>query len=185
MIAEDYTRWQLAHFLGFVAILIFVAAVLGLAFLVRRRRPGAGLAAGLLGTGGLVCLAAVIALDGFTWAILGETYGKTGSPAIATALNDVQTSEWSLQYYVPALGFLLSLVLLGALLARDRVVPAWSGWLLVLGGLMAGTETMIVSNAYFVAGSAVLLAGAGSVGVFVARMSDAEFASGGGPEQQR
>jgi hypothetical protein len=181
-IAEHYTRWQLAHLLGFGAIVLFAVAILGLAFLVRRTRPRAGLAAGVLGIGGLMCLAAVIALDGFTWGILGELFGQTRSPAIVQALADVQQSEWGLQYYVPALGFLIALVLLGVLLARDRIAPTWAGWLLVLGGVLAGTETLITSNAYFIVGSLVLLAGAGGVGLAVARMTDAEFASGARPK---
>ncbi|MEA2387848.1 MAG: hypothetical protein QOG41_621 [Thermoleophilaceae bacterium] len=34
----------------------------------------------------------------------------------------------------------------------------------------------MVSNAYFIAGAAVLLAGSGAVGVAIGRMSDEEFA---------
>jgi hypothetical protein len=44
-IADAYTRWQAAHVIGFLAILAFAPAVLGLAFLVRRRQPGFGLSA--------------------------------------------------------------------------------------------------------------------------------------------
>ena len=38
-IADHYTRWQLAHVLAIGTIFLYVAAVLGLAFLVRRRAP--------------------------------------------------------------------------------------------------------------------------------------------------
>ena len=47
-IAAHADRWQLAHALGFVSIMFFAAAVLGLAFLVRRRQPRLGLWAGAL-----------------------------------------------------------------------------------------------------------------------------------------
>ena len=46
LIADSYDRWQAAHAIGFVAILAFAPAVLGLAFLVRRRQPTLGLVAG-------------------------------------------------------------------------------------------------------------------------------------------
>ena len=49
-IGDSYTRWQLAHTIGFLALIVFAAAVLGLAFHVRRRRPTLGLVAGALGS---------------------------------------------------------------------------------------------------------------------------------------
>ena len=72
LISDAYTRWQAAHVIGFLAILAFVPAVLGLAFLVRRRQPTLGLLAGGLGLAGLIGLAAVITIDGFAWGIAGE-----------------------------------------------------------------------------------------------------------------
>src|SRR3712207_1087896 len=51
-IAAAATRWQLAHALGFLSIAVFAAGTLGLAFLVRRIRPGLGLVAGALGVFG-------------------------------------------------------------------------------------------------------------------------------------
>src|SRR5215218_4457922 len=76
LIADAYTRWQAAHVIGFLAILAFVPAVLGLAFLVRRRRPGYGLVAGALALAGVLGLAAVITIDGYAWAIAGELSGN-------------------------------------------------------------------------------------------------------------
>ena len=49
LIADAYTRWQAAHVIGFLAISCSRPAVLGLAFLVRRRQPTLGLLAGGLG----------------------------------------------------------------------------------------------------------------------------------------
>jgi hypothetical protein len=155
--------------------------VLGLAFLVRRRRPGAGLAGGALALLGLLCFAAVIALDGFTWGVLGEvsSRGPAHADVAAEALTDVQQSEWSLQYYVPALGFTVGMAVLGITAARSGAVPAPAGWLFALGTVLVGTEGLIVSNAYYVAGSAVMLLGGASVAWALGRMSDEEFASGG------
>ena len=55
---------------------MFTAAVLGLAFLVRRRQPRLGLWAGALSVVGLLGLAAVITIDGYTWGVLGEVYQR-------------------------------------------------------------------------------------------------------------
>lgn len=155
-----------------------MVVVLGLAFLVRRHRPGAGLAGGALALLGVVCFSAVIALDGFTWGVLGEVSARTGDTrASEQALHDVQQSEWSLQYYLPALSFAVGMAVLGITAARSRAVPPAAGWLLALGAVLVGTEGAIVSNAYYVIGSAVLLAGGIAVAAAIARMSDEEFAT--------
>lgn len=180
-IAEHYTRWQLAHLLGFLAILAFVVAALGLAFLVRRRRPRAGVAGGVLAVLGITCFAAIVALDGFTWGVLGEVSSRSAlhREVAAQALHDVQQSEWSLQYYVPAIGFATGMSVLAVAAARSRALPAPAAYLLALGAVLVGTEGLIVSNAYYVTGSAVMLAGAGTVGLVIARMTDERFAAGG------
>lgn len=156
-----------------------MVAALGLAFLVRRHgRPGAGLAGGALAMLGLMCFAAIIALDGFTWGVLGEVSARTADTRVtAAALHDIQQSEWSLQFYVPALAFAAGMATLGITAARSGAVPAWSGWLLALGAVLAGTEGVIVSNVYYVIGAAVLLAGGTAVALAIWRMRDEEFAA--------
>lgn len=180
-ITQNYERWQVAHAIGFLAILVFSAAVLGLAFLVRRRQPRLGLIGGALGLVGLMSFAAVITLDGFTWAVLGDVWNRRGvAPTTAeTALHQVQQSGWSLIYYVPTLGFIVGFAALAIGAARQGAVPLWAAALLALGAVMAGVETVVIDNAYFIAASAVLLAGGLAVAAAVARMSDADFARGG------
>jgi hypothetical protein len=180
-IAAHHERWQLSHALGFLSIIVFCAAVLGLAFLVRRRQPSVGLWAGALSVTGLVGLAAVITIDGYTWGVLGEVYQRRGvSPAtVEVTLNEVQRSDWSLVYYLTPLAWIVGLLVLAIAAARQGAVPAWAGALLGLGGLMVGIETAVISNAYFIAAAAVLLAGGTAVAAAIARMSDEEFARGG------
>ena len=182
IIAESYTRWQAAHAIGFVAIPLFAAAMLGLAFAVRRRRPGLGLAGGALALAGLMGLAAVITIDGFAWGIAGEVSDRAqvGPAAAAEVLKDLQESEWSLIYYVTPLAFVVGVIMLAVGALREGIVPAWAGWTLVLATLMVGTETTIVSNAYFIAGALVFLVAGIGCGTAILRMSDEEFAQGGG-----
>lgn len=180
-IAEHATRWQVAHVFGFAAILIYAGAVLGLAFLVRRRRPLGGLLAGGAALVGLLGFAGAVVLDGYTWGILGELWGRAGTDraTLETTLHEIQQSSWSLPYYLTAVGFLIGLPVLAVLVVRIGAVPVWAGGLLALGALLVGTETMIISNAYFIAGAAVMLAGGLAVALPLARMSDADFARGG------
>jgi hypothetical protein len=182
LIADAYTRWQAAHAIGFVAILAFAPAVLGLAFLVRRRRPGYGLLAGALALAGLLGLAAVITIDGFAWGIAGElaTNSPLGPDGAVEVLKDLQGSEWSLIYYLTPLGFIVGVLMLAIGAARQGAVPVWAGALLGLAVVMVGTETAIVSNAYFIAGAAVFLAGGVAVALPLLQMSDEQFAQGGG-----
>ena len=180
LIADAYTRWQAAHAIGFLAILTFAPAVLGLAFLVRRRRPGYGLLAGALALAGVLGLAAVVTIDGYAWAIAGELSGneRVGPAASAAMLKDLQESEWSYIYYLTPIGFIVGMLMLAIAAARDGAVPSWAGALLVLAVLMVGTETAIASNEYFIAGAAVFLAAGVAMALPLLRMSDREFAQG-------
>ena len=179
-IGANYTAWQAAHALGFVAIVIFAAVVLGLAFLVRRRQPLLGLVAGALALAGVIGLASVITIDGFMWGILGEVSTRGPAATGATeALTDAQHSEWSYLYYLTPLGFIVGFLALTIGAARQGALPAWVAGVLALATLMVGTETAIPSNAYFIAGAAVLLVGGAAAAAVLWRMSDAEFARGG------
>jgi uncharacterized protein DUF4386 len=179
-IASNYTRWQLAHALGFLAIIVFAAAVLGLAFLVRRRQPRLGLVAGALSVAGLIGLGAVITIDGFTWGILGEVSTKPGAQrGAALALHDAQHSDWSYLYYLTPVAFIAGLAALAVGTIRQGAVPVWAGGLLLLAVLMTGTETAIASNAYFIAGAGVMLAAGVAIAFALARLSDEQFAAGG------
>jgi uncharacterized protein DUF4386 len=175
-IAEHYTRWQLAHVLGLAAIFLFVPAALGLAFLVRRRAPTAGLAGGALCLVGAVGFASVIGLDGFAWGVAGEV-SRRGDPATAQlVLHDLQSSEWGYAYYLPSAGFLLGPIVLGVTAVRTGALPAVAGVLLVLAGAMVGLETTIHSNAFYVAGSVVLQAAGVAVAATLWRMRDEDYA---------
>jgi hypothetical protein len=180
LISDAYTRWQAAHVIGFLAILAFVPAVLGLAFLVRRRQPTIGLLAGALGLAGLLGLAAVITIDGFAWGIAGELAANSslGPRGAAEVLSDLQGSEWALPYYLTPLGFIVGMLMLAVGAVRQGAVPAPAAAVLGLAVLMVGTETAIVSNAYFIAGAAVFLVGGVLVAGAVLRMSDEQFAQG-------
>lgn len=180
-IADTYTRWQLAHFLGFLSAIVFAAAVLGLAFLVRRRQALLGLVGGSLALAGLLGLAGALVLDGFTWGILGEVSARPDADAatVELALRDVQQSEWALPYYALALAWIAGLIVLAAGMARQGAVPTWAAGLFGLGAAMVGVEAQIQDNAYFIASAAVLLAGGAAMAAPLVRMGDDGFAAGG------
>jgi hypothetical protein len=83
---------------------------------------------------------------------------------------------------VPALAFAIGMVTLAVAAARTGALPAAVGWGFALGVVLVGTEGLIVSNAYYVIGSAVMLLAGAATALSIARMSDEEFAS---PQQQQ
>ena len=181
-IAANYTTWQLAHFLSFCAIVVFAAAALGLAYLVRRRRPAAGLVFGGMALAGLFGLAFVLALDGYTWGILGEVSARGADQAtIELALNDVQQSNWSIPYYATPLLFIAGLALLALTAARQGAIPLGAALLLSLGALLVGLEALFKDNTYFIVAAAVLFLGGAAVATALSRMSDADYEAGRAP----
>jgi hypothetical protein len=179
-IASSYTTWQLAHLLTFGTVILFSAAVLGLAYLVRRRRPTAGLVFGAMALVGLFGLAFVDALDGYTWGILGEVSAQPDAHAatVQLALHDMQQSTWSIPYYMTPVLFVAGVGALALHAAGQGAVPLGASLLLTVGALLAGAEGVVQDNAFFIVASSVLVLGAIAVAAALWQMSDDEFDAG-------
>jgi Domain of unknown function (DUF4386) len=170
-IAEHYTRWQLAHFLTFVSLMLFVLAICGLAWLLYSRRERSALLGGALGLCGLVAIGGVLALDGFTWGALGQvsTWPGTDQNTIENALHSVQQARWNLPFYVGSLAWLIGLAVVSWGLVREQMVPAWAGWTFVLGVVLVGVETAVQNNVYFIVAAAVLAIGGAGLAAAINR----------------
>ena len=166
-IADHYTRWQFAHFLTLISLLIFVIVVCGFAWLLYARLDRMALVGGLLGLWGLIALGGVLALDGFTWGALGQvtTWPSADRDSLALALHAVQQSHWNLPFYVGALSWIFGLEILSIGLIRQQLIPAAAGWIFAVGVLLVGIEGAIQSNAYFIIAAAVLAIGGVGVGI--------------------
>jgi uncharacterized membrane protein YkgB len=174
LIAENATRWQVAHLFGFLALVVFAVAVLGLAVLVGRSQPRLALWGGVLAMAGLFALAGAIALDGFTWGVLGDVSGRQGvdEATLAKALDEVQNNGWSQQFYATGALFLVGMLLIAVGLARARLAPTWGIVVFGAGIVMVGVETLIVSRPFWIAGSAIFLVGGAAVGGSVFRTEE-------------
>lgn len=172
-ISDHYTRWQFVHFLTFISILLLVVSVAGLAWIAWSRRPRAALIGGLLGLFGLVALGGVLALDGFTWGVLGVVSGEGfDKRTLVYTLDVVQGSKWNLPFYTGGLAWLIGLVILSVALIRERLVPALAGWTFALGAVLVGLEAGVQNNTYFIIAAAVLAAGGVGVGTAILRSGD-------------
>ena len=120
------------------------------------------------------------ALDGYTWAILGEVSARpeADQATLELALNDVQASSWSIPYYLTPLLFIVGLAALAIHAARQDAIPLGASLLLALGVVMAGLEAEIQDNAYFIVAATVLFLGGGAVAAALWTMSDEEYDSG-------
>jgi hypothetical protein len=147
---------------------------------VRGHSPRLGLAAGMAGVAGLMGVSFAFALDGFTWGVLGEVSGRQGVDARTAelALHEVQQSPWSTPYYALTALWGAALVALAWGAARAGALSAGSAVLLGLGTIAVGLEGVIQDNAYFIASSALLLAGGVWSGAAILRLGDDRFAAG-------
>ena len=180
-IAAAADRWQLAHLLGFLGLIGICAAILGLAWIVRRSQPRLGLWAGAAGIVGVLGFAYAFALDGYTWGVLGEVSGRpeTDAATIEAAFSEVQESGWSLPYYALAvLGFLGGMLALATGLARGGWVGKPAAVLLGLGALAVAIEGTIPDNAYFIASSGLFLLAGILVAGELGRIDEARLAGG-------
>jgi hypothetical protein len=173
-IAGNVERWQIAHLIGFLGALALMAAALGLAYLVRRRMPRLGLVAGAASVIGLMAIAFAFALDGFTWAVLGDVASRPGidGPSMQAALREVQQSSWTLPYYSLIGLWIAGMVALAYGAQRSGLIGARPAALLALGTTLVGIEGAVASNAYFIASSAILLAGGVDTGIAILRLPD-------------
>jgi hypothetical protein len=168
-IADAATRWQIAHLIGFISLILIVAAIVGLGRFVAADRPrlaGAGVALGLAGSLGL---AFAFALDGFTWGTLGELSNRPelDDATLAVALDEVQNSSWTLPYYALGAAWLGGMIAL-AYGAAPRI-GVRAATLLGFGAFLVAIEGIVADNAYFIASSGVFLLGGIDAAVSIVR----------------
>jgi hypothetical protein len=175
-IGHSYTRWQVAHGIGLLSACVLTGALLGLAFHVRRSQPTLGLVGGALCVVGAIGLGAGFAIDGFTWGLLGavSTDQRSAPGSAEFTLHTIQHSRWLIPYY-GLIGLWVAGVVALAIGAL-RTAPAWAAGLLGVGAILTAIEGAIAHNWYFIASSAVLLAGGAAVAAAIARMDDRAFA---------
>ncbi len=123
---------------------------------------------------GLIGFASALTLDGFTWGVLGEVSGRRGvdQRTVQLTLDEIQNSAWSLPYYLTALGYIFGLLILAVGAARSGLITTVAAGLLIVAVLMTGTETMIVSNAYFIAGAALMMVAGVAVALSLRRLGE-------------
>jgi hypothetical protein len=161
-IADAYHRWQWAHVLTFVVILLFAVAIAGLGFYLRDASPRLAVAGVALGIAGSIGLGGILAIDGFSWGILGTVSTQPGADpqTLQLVLRNLQHSEFGLTFYAMAAAWIGGLLCLAIGVARAGLAPGWAAALFGLGVALVGTEGLVHDNVYFVVAAVVLTCGA-------------------------
>ena len=121
---------NLLHFIGAIAASFFLPlGYLGMSLLGMRRAPWLATISAALSLVGWIPWAALMGLDSLAYDI-----GRTGSTpqlaALWTTFNGDAVMTTYLLIYI--IGHLLSAVLIGFMLGRLRLIPAWAAWAFAL-----------------------------------------------------
>jgi len=162
-------RWDLAHVLILVSLVLFIPAVLGVMGFLQRRGAWFGLIGGAFVVIGVVFFAAWVGAEGFVSSALASLPGDQQAD-LAPAMHAIIVPRGALSF-VETTSFLLiaGLLVLAIGLFAVRTVPRRmslamaAGVLLLIGGASAGVLISLVG------GCALLVVGIGSMGVQVLR----------------
>src|SRR5215203_2162362 len=156
-------RWDLAHVLILVSLVLFIPAVLGVMGFLQRRGAWFGLIGGAFVVIGVVFFAAWVGAEGFVSSALASLPGDQQA-ALAPAMHAIIVPRGALSF-VETTSFLLiaGLLVLAIGLFAVRTVPRRmslamaAGVLLLIGGASAGVLISLVG------GCALLVVGIGSM----------------------
>jgi hypothetical protein len=162
-------RWDLAHVLILVSLVLFIPAVLGVIRFLQSRGAWFGLIGGTFVAIGAVFFAAWVGGEGFASSTLANLPADQQA-ALAPAMHAISDAKGALAI-VDATSVLLiaGWLLLAIGLFAARTVPRWMsvamavGVLLLIGGASSGVQISLVG------GCALLVVGMGSMGVQVLR----------------
>jgi len=128
-VAEHTGRWYAAHLLVLLGLALAVPAFLGLARLVRRRRPGLAHLGLVLFVPGLVALAAAAGMEFVLWQMAQPEADRAAMVALAERVNE---SEGLAPVFAVLLLFPIAWFVVGLGLYVARAVPTWTAALIAV-----------------------------------------------------
>ncbi len=172
IVSANLDRWIIAHQLVFIKMILMLPAVLGLAHLLRARRPGTALVGGALAMLGLLAGAGAATEE----LIIGQMAQVAGAPAQMAALFDRVHSGDAFFVFIFSMVPLLpiGLIILTWGLYRARAIAVWVAGIIIVGAVLE-TAGLIASPPMTVVGGILQLLGLGWIGVHVLRRTDEEW----------
>ena len=174
VVAGALDRWYSSHLIVFLAFLVLVPALLGLAHLLHRARPMHAFVGGGLAVVGLVAVGGIVGAEGFGGYLVSESADAASATAVWEGLID---SSRMMPLYVTSLLFNVGVLVMGYALLKSRVVAAWSATAVMLGALLMGVGFPTGTRLAILAGMVAFLAGMASIGYVVLTETDEEWAT--------
>jgi hypothetical protein len=139
ILADQASRWYLAHLLLFVGLLVFVPGLLALTGLVAARRPGTGYLARILMVVGVAAFASVFVVE----MLVGRFVAGGADPASAVALLERFFSGPIFAVLGPAmLAFFLGTAAFALPMIRAGGALRWAAALILTGVLLVLAEIL-------------------------------------------
>jgi hypothetical protein len=165
IIAATSGRWDLAHVLILVSLVLFIPAVIGVMSFLQRRGAWFGLIGGTFVAIGVVFFAAWVGAEGFASSTLASL-PKDQQAALAPDMHAIIDAKGAL-----ALVDTTSVLLIGGLLVLAiglffaRAVPRWMSVAMVVGVLLLVIGASLGFQISLVGGCALLVVGMGTMSV--------------------
>lgn len=158
--------------LTFVAMVLSVGAVLGLAHMLHERRPGMALVGGATAITGAMVIGALTTLLGVVLYEAAQPGRDVG--AMRSLVDDIMTGPGVI-FGVATLFMTIGIVVLAAGLAKAHVVAPWSAACLAIAAVLLAFGNTAMIKPVILAGEAFLLAGLGSIGFVILGETDEEW----------
>jgi hypothetical protein len=171
-IAGHPDRWYIASLLGFVGLIVFLPAILGLMHMLRERKTAFGHVGGALALIGFVAVAASAGVTFTMWQM-----ARAGDRAQMTAL--LHRIDHTAGSFIPLmlLGLALSIgmIVLAWGLASAHAAPAWSALCVAVAAVLFGISGATASLPIQIIAAAVLAFGLGAIGWMVLGETDEQW----------
>jgi hypothetical protein len=171
-ISSHLDRWYLSTLLGFIGLVLFLPAILGLMHMLRERQVAFGHVGGALAMIGFVSATAGTGLMFAMWQM-----ARAGDRAQMTTL--LHTIDHTAGSFIPLMliGLALSvgLIVLAAGLMRAHAATSWSAGCIAVAAALFGISTPAASVALEIVAASFLLVGLGAIGWLVLTETDEQW----------
>ena len=173
IISSNADRWELAHWIITVSMLLMVGAVLGLAHQLHEPRPVEGIFGGAVALVGVLALFAVAAAETVVIPELGRS-SEAGAAALYERIFEFGSTRWTV-LLVAVLLLPIGLVAMSYGLYRAQVAPTWAAGALGLGALLFAAALPTGSAVLFAIGLAAMVVGMAPIGWKVLGETDEQW----------
>lgn len=175
VVADNPSRYYLAHAILLAGVVLFLPAILGIMHLVRERATRFGHIGGGLAMIGLFGAAAIVSVDGIATSQMSQPQANVAE--MAALLDRIKESAGTRAIaVVGAVGFLFGMLLLAYGLWRARAVQPWMAGLIAAAAITFFIAQVTENQITFAIAFAVYLVALGPLGWRILTESDEEWA---------